>query len=90
MNKFSIKRTILYCLGGIFIVACSETSEENIGELTQKTTQQVETNATDKKDNGYFLDNVFNTDNPAPYNDNAESTRTNYRYLLKYATFTKH
>ena len=36
MNKFSIKRTILYCLGGIFIVACSETSEENIGELTQK------------------------------------------------------
>lgn len=40
--------------------------------------------------NGYFLDNVFNTDTPAPYNDNAESTRTNYRYLLKYATFTKH
>lgn len=36
MNKFSIKRTILYCLGGIFIVACSETSEENIGELAQK------------------------------------------------------
>ena len=90
MNKFSIKRTNLYCLGGIFIVACSETSEENIGELAPKTTQQVETNATDKKDNGYFLDNVFNTDNPAPYNDNAESTRTNYRYLLKFATFTKH
>ena len=90
MNKFSIKRTILYCLGGIFIVACSETSEENIGELTQKNTQQVETNATDKKGNGYFLDNVFNTDTPAPYNDNAESTRTNYRCLLKYATFTKH
>lgn len=88
MNKFSIKRTILYCLGGIFIVACSETSEENIGELA-KNTQQVETNATDKKDNGYFLDNVFNTDTPAPYNDNAESTRTNYRYRLKYATFTK-
>lgn len=43
MNKFSIKRTILYCLGGIFIVACSETSEENIGELAQKNTQQVET-----------------------------------------------
>lgn len=37
MNKFSIKRTILYCLGGIFIVACSETSEENIGELAPKT-----------------------------------------------------
>ena len=55
-----------------------------------KNTQQVETNATDKKGNGYFLDNVFNTDNPAPYNDNAESTRTNYRYLLKFATFTKH
>ena len=90
MNKFSIKRTILYCLGGIFIVACSETSEENIGELTQKNTQQVETNATDKKGNGYFLDNVFNTDTPAPYNDNTESTRTNYRYLLKFATFTKH
>lgn len=90
MNKFSIKRTNLYCLGGIFIVACSETSEENIGELAPKTTQQVETNATDKKDNGYFSDNVFNTDTPAPYNDNAESTRTNYRYLLKYATFTKH
>ncbi len=43
MNKFSIKRTILYCLGGIFIVACSETGEENIGELAPKTTQQVET-----------------------------------------------
>ena len=90
MNKFSIKRTILYCLGGIFIVACSETSEENIGALAKKNTQQVETNATDKKDNGYFLDNVFNTDTPAPYNDNAESTRTNYRYRLEYATFTKH
>ena len=90
MNKFSIKRTILYCLGGIFIVACSETGEENIGELAPKNTQQVETNATDKKGNGYFLDNVFNTDTPAPYNDNAESTRTNYRYLLKFATFTKH
>jgi len=38
----------------------------------------------------YFLDNVFNTDTPAPYNDNAESTRTNYRYRLEYATFTKH
>ena len=36
MNKFSIKQTILYCLGGIFIVACSETSEENIGELAPK------------------------------------------------------
>ena len=82
MNKFSIKRTILYCLGGIFIVACSETSEENIGELAQKYATSG--------NNGYFLDNVFNTDTPAPYNDNAESTRTNYRYLLKYATFTKH
>ena len=59
MNKFSIKRTFLYCLGGIFIVACSETSEENIGELAPKNTQQVETNATDKKDNGYFSDNVL-------------------------------
>lgn len=36
MNKFSIKRTNLYCLGGIFIVACSKTSEESIGELTPK------------------------------------------------------
>lgn len=43
MNKFSIKRTILYCLGGIFIAACSETGEENIGELAPKNTQQVET-----------------------------------------------
>lgn len=89
MNKFSIKRTFLYCLGGIFIVACSETSEENIGELAQN--YATSGNKCHRQERQrILLGQCFNTDTPAPYNDNAESTRTNYRYLLKYATFTKH
>ena len=40
--------------------------------------------------NGYFLDGVFNTDTSPSYEDNVSSTRSHYRYQLKYATFTKH
>lgn len=40
--------------------------------------------------NGYFLDNVFNTDEGPVYNDNGEQTRSHFRFKLKYATFTKH
>ena len=39
---------------------------------------------------GYFLDNVFNTDEGPVYNDNGEQTRSHFRFKLKYATFTKH
>lgn len=40
--------------------------------------------------NGYFLDNVFNTDENPVYDDNGEQTRSHFRFKLKYATFTKH
>ena len=40
--------------------------------------------------NGYFIDNVFNTDEGPVYNDNGEQTRSHFRFKLKYATFTKH
>ena len=39
---------------------------------------------------GYFLDNVFNTDEGPVYDDNGEQTRSHFRFKLKYATFTKH
>gem|GEM_PF-5912160 len=39
---------------------------------------------------GYFLDNVFNTDEGPVYDDNGKQTRSHFRFKLKYATFTKH
>lgn len=39
--------------------------------------------------NGYFLNNAFNAEQNPPYNDNAKTRSSNFRYNLETAIFTK-
>ncbi len=36
MDKLSVKRTISYCLVGMFMVACTTTGEEDVGAQPPK------------------------------------------------------